>query len=98
MKILAICVSLLLGIVVSGCDAFESTSTLGENAPLDKEDGEAFKDSIDIIVESFTYIKDPRTELCFVYYWGGTWHGGPALANVPCQGIPNGLLVVAEVD
>lgn len=31
------------------------------------------------------YFIDRRTDLCFAYMWGGDYHGGPALSNVPCE-------------
>lgn len=54
--------------------------------------------SADEIVGKLHYIKDPRTGLCFAYYWGGTANGGPALANVPCEAIPTNLLWTAKVQ
>lgn len=41
------------------------------------------------IVLGIQYIKDPRTNLCFAYYWGGLSDGGPALATVPCETASN---------
>lgn len=43
-----------------------------------------------IVVERIQYIRDPRTGLCFAYYWehrGEIYGGnaGPALATVPCE-------------
>jgi len=42
------------------------------------------------------YVKDPRTGICFAYYWGGTANGG-GLATVPESAIPKDLLIVAEI-
>ncbi len=40
------------------------------------------------------YIKDPRTNLCFAFYWSR----GPALTVVPEKDIPQELIRVADVD
>ena len=48
------------------------------------------------VVGRIQYIKDGRTGLCFAYYWGGGYNGGPALTTVPCETIPLELLTVAE--
>lgn len=46
------------------------------------------------IVSNFQYIKDPRTNLCFIHYWGGSDNqGGPALTLVPHDPIPVELLI-----
>jgi hypothetical protein len=39
------------------------------------------------IAKSLTYLRDPRTGLCFAYIFAtrGDHQGGPALANVPCD-------------
>ncbi len=44
------------------------------------------------------YVKDQRTNppQCFAYFWGGGMYGGPALATVPCESIPDSLLAVAK--
>jgi hypothetical protein len=48
-------------------------------------------------VSRFVYIKDPRTNLCFVYFFqGGNSYGGPALATVPEESIPKEMLFIAE--
>lgn len=39
----------------------------------------------DRIIKEIRYIRDDRTGLCFAYYWGGSYHGGPALTEVPCD-------------
>ena len=31
------------------------------------------------------YVRDPRTNICFAYLWGGDFHGGPAMTMVPCE-------------
>jgi hypothetical protein len=50
------------------------------------------------IIGKIQYIKDPRTGLCFAYFWKGAVDGGPALATVPCEAIPPDLLITAEVE
>lgn len=56
------------------------------------------QDTANDVVGSIQYIKDPRTGLCFAYFWGGNGlYGGPALATVPCEAIPTQLLTIANV-
>lgn len=40
-----------------------------------------------LLVKSLTYLRDPRTGLCFAYFFEtrGDHQGGPALAHVPCE-------------
>lgn len=45
--------------------------------------------------DKIVYIKDHRTNLCFATTWGGTWHGGPAMATVPCSSEVEKLLQFA---
>lgn len=47
------------------------------------------------VVRNIQYIKDPRTGLCFAYYYGGS-AGGSGLTTVPCEAIPPELLTVAK--
>jgi len=44
-------------------------------------------DDANLLVKSLTYLRDPRSGLCFAYLFEtrGTYQGGPALANVPCD-------------
>lgn len=40
------------------------------------------------VAENIQYVRDPRTGLCFAYYWENRMAvsaGGPALATVPCH-------------
>jgi hypothetical protein len=37
----------------------------------------------DVISRNIIYFQDKRTGLCFAYYWGGSYQGGPALTLVP---------------
>ncbi len=40
------------------------------------------------VAENIQYIRDPRTGLCFAYYWEGRgYQGGPALAVVSCSAV-----------
>lgn len=50
-----------------------------------------------MVINDVCYMKDPRTDLCFAYCWGGDGRGGPALTCVPCDSIPPELLFVAEI-
>ena len=50
------------------------------------------------VVSGIQYVKDPRTGLCFAYYWGGMAQGGPALASVPCESVPTNLLYTAKFN
>lgn len=36
------------------------------------------------IEKHFQYVKDDRTNLCFVTAWGGGISGGPIMSYVPC--------------
>ena len=49
------------------------------------------------IVGQMHYIKDPRTDLCFVYVLPGGDYGGLAIAEVPCEAIRPNLLMVAKM-
>jgi hypothetical protein len=44
-------------------------------------------DDANLLAKSLTYLRDPRTGLCFAYFFEtrGDHQGGPALANVPCE-------------
>ena len=53
---------------------------------------EHFNSEVNKIIDDIQYIKDPRTGLCFAYYWGGSGNGGPALATVPCDQVA-GMLI-----
>jgi hypothetical protein len=44
------------------------------------------------MVNSLTYVQDPKSGICFAYSWGGMANGGPALTTVPCETVKN-LLV-----
>lgn len=65
-------------------------------AGCEKEEKVVPQYKADDIVGGLRYIKDPRTGLCFAYYWGGAYNGSPALATVPCELIPPHLLVTAS--
>ncbi len=41
------------------------------------------------VAENIQYVRDPRTGLCFAYYWEskGSWNAGVALATVPCNAV-----------
>lgn len=54
--------------------------------------------TVNEVIGSITYMKDPRTSICYAYYWGGTANGGPALAVVPSQSVPTNLLWIADVQ
>ncbi len=46
------------------------------------------------IIQDIGYTKDPRTGVCFAYYWsrmGGC--EGPTMTTVPCEAIPAKLLI-----
>ncbi|MBI2473821.1 hypothetical protein HYV70_04695 [Candidatus Uhrbacteria bacterium] len=49
----------------------------------------------DQIVYQIQYLKDPRTNQCFAYFWDGAGNGGPAFTAVNCESIPTELLIVA---
>ena len=47
----------------------------------------------DEIIYKITYIKDPRTGLCFAYIWIN--QGGPSITCVPEETIPKEMLKTA---
>lgn len=49
------------------------------------------------VINDIKYIKDPRTNLCYAYYWGGGTYGGPTMTLVPEASIPPELLTIGEV-
>ena len=50
----------------------------------------------DAVVGEIEYIKDPRTGICFAYYWSDNARA-PSLTAVPSEAIPCELLTVAKV-
>lgn len=84
--------ALLIGVAAFGCKRSpdEMKAVLSEQ----KQNTQA---SVNEVVNSIIYIKDPRTSLCFAYYWGGAANGGPALTVVPSESIPTNLLWIANI-
>ncbi len=52
---------------------------------------------VDYFVNEMIYVKDPRTGICYAYFWGGGGRGGPAIACVPEEKIPPNLLYVGKM-
>lgn len=50
------------------------------------------------VVNEIIYIKDPRTNICYAYYWGGAGNGGPALTVVPEEKIPASLIINVKLS
>jgi hypothetical protein len=51
------------------------------------------QDNVEKLGYKIKYFEDPRTHLCFAYFWGGNdMHGGPAFTCVPCESIPKSLM------
>lgn len=50
------------------------------------------QDRLKKILKGKLYFKDPDTGKCFMYIWDGGGGGGPALAPVPCESVPEGKL------
>jgi len=48
------------------------------------------------VIDTIKYIKDPRTNLCFTYYWGDEPNASLSITTVPCDSISPELLTVAE--
>ncbi len=82
MKLITVLSATLIAAAAIGCDL--------------SEDANAGQSIANRVVTGLQYIKDPRTGVCFAYYWGGAANGVPALATVPCDNIPPGLLNVAR--
>lgn len=79
--------------------AFLTTGCEKQGAAKAREEAQRMQrlqENANEVVVNIQYIKDPRTGLCFAYYWGGAANGGPALATVPCEAIPPHLLTVAK--
>jgi hypothetical protein len=82
----------ILLFVVLGCTIeYERLKEVRESQRLERLQSKANE-----VVHGILYFKDPRTNLCFAYYWGGGSFGGPALTTVPCDLVPPELLIVAE--
>ncbi len=90
MKCIVMCLTVLL-LLVTGCESRETIKANREKMRL-----ENLKSDATMVVARIKYIKDPRTGLCFAYYWDGSLNGGKALATVPCEAIPSHLLTVAK--
>ncbi|MDP3769705.1 MAG: hypothetical protein U1A23_04915 [Candidatus Sungbacteria bacterium] len=82
------CIVLLMGLAIA-CARSETFHAQEEIRRVEQLQVKANK-----MVRSIQYVKDARTDwpLCFAYYWGGGYDGGPALATVPCEAIPSHLL------
>jgi len=55
---------------------------------------------VDSAVNSIIYIKDPRTSICYAYYWGGLairYRRQSFLTTVPENSIPTNLLWTANI-
>ncbi len=54
------------------------------------------------IIQSLQYIKDTRTEICYAYapllYSRGESKGGPILVTIPCEKVPEEMLILAEPE
>ena len=83
----------LVGLLVYGCQP----SPEQVKAVIVKQHQET-QQVVDNVVNSITYIKDPRTSICYAYYWGGMANGGPTLATVPENSIPTNLLWIAHIN
>ncbi|MCK5060055.1 MAG: hypothetical protein KAR00_02850 [Candidatus Pacebacteria bacterium] len=85
-----ICVALLIFFVI-GCE--ERPELVHERE--ERQRARNIKYGI-FVIKTVEYIKDPRTNICFAYSWGGQYNGGQALSTVPCEAIPPELLTVAK--
>ncbi len=70
-----------------------------KNNPAEKqlEHSYELQEKANQVVSEIQYMKDPRTGVCFAYYYWEGYNGGPALATVPCDSIPSDLLKVAVI-
>lgn len=50
------------------------------------------------LVRKVTYIKDPRTNLCFAYAGEYGDNRSRVLANVPCEAVPPSMLIAAIIE
>jgi len=77
---------LAVAIAIIGCG---EKSSPAEREALVKQSMEQTQESVATRIK---YIHDPRTGLCFAYFWeeygaGTSSVGGPALATVPCNAV-----------
>lgn len=91
-QILVVMCVVLLVLLITGCGNPKVI-----RAQKEAQEVKYRQNKVNEVVCNIQYIKDPRTGLCFAYYWGGMANGGPALATVPCDSIPPHLLIVAKV-
>jgi len=88
---LAVMCIVALALFAIGCEEPEEA-----RAREEVERAQWLQSNANKVIGDIQYIKDPRTGLCFAYYWGDTNFGGPALATVPCEAVPPELLTVAK--
>ncbi len=91
-KIVALCIFIVVGLFAVGCRDPKVVSAQEQD-----QERQHLQYNVNNIVGNIHYIKDPRTGLCFAYYWGGAANGGPALTTVPCEAIPPELLITAKI-
>ncbi len=73
---------LAVAIAIIGCG---ERSSPAEQEALARQSMEQIQKRV---AENIQYIRDPRTGLCFAYYWESRGdQGGPALSIVPCNAV-----------
>ena len=89
----------ILGIIGTGVILAHKSIPAAEWAVVEQTKQQMLHQGLaDEVVNKMFYIKDPRTSLCYAYYWGGLANGGPALATVPESSIPTNLLWTAHIN
>lgn len=93
--IAAVCTILMMVFVV-GC-ALSAEEISQREKTLEIRLAKSNQKIADAIVNDSLHVKDPVTGLCYKYYWGGSYHGGPALATIPCEVVPADKLITGKL-
>lgn len=94
-KVRAMLIALVAGLtIIIGCGL--TTNSEEVNAWEKERQAKSKQNDVNEVMEHLQYMKDTRTGICFAYYWGGAGNGGPALATVPCEAVPSGMLWTAK--
>jgi hypothetical protein len=93
-RIFSILLIATIALLITGCPKQELTQEVKRN----QVDQDYCQRVANYTINSITYIKDPRTNLCYAYTSSGGMYGGPGLACVSCDSIPTGMLWTAEIS
>jgi hypothetical protein len=99
--IVVVCVGLVIAALIGICRMASTDQNVERNEQVQRQLAIADQNqrTADKVVNNGLYIKDPRTNLCYFYYWGGKYNGGPALTAIPCEAVvPSTLLITGRVS